>query len=81
MTLAAGLFLLGAPAMALTASGHIGWIVAICIVRGLGFAVTLVAGGALTASLIPPSAGVKGWRWLASCPECRRWQPCRWACG
>ncbi|MFI1170861.1 MFS transporter [Streptomyces melanogenes] len=51
--LAAGLFLLGAPALVLTASGTMAWIVAVCFVRGLGFALTLVAGGALTASLIP----------------------------
>ncbi|PKV89304.1 putative MFS family arabinose efflux permease [Streptomyces sp. TLI_146] len=51
--LAAGLFLLGAPALVLTASGTMAWIVAVCFLRGLGFALTLVAGGALTASLIP----------------------------
>jgi MFS family permease len=53
LTLAAGLILLGAPALALTVSAGIGMIVAVCVVRGLGFAVTVVAGGSLTASLIP----------------------------
>ncbi|MEV5534708.1 MFS transporter [Streptomyces prunicolor] len=53
LTLIAGLFLLGAPALVLTASGQAAWIVAVCFVRGLGFALTIVAGGALTASLIP----------------------------
>jgi predicted MFS family arabinose efflux permease len=53
LTLIAGLFLLGAPALVLTVSGHVAWIVAVCFVRGLGFALTIVAGGALTASLIP----------------------------
>jgi MFS family permease len=53
LTLMAGLFLLGAPALVLTVSGHVAWIVAVCFVRGLGFALTIVAGGALTASLIP----------------------------
>ncbi|MFF1478389.1 MFS transporter [Streptomyces sp. NPDC058301] len=52
-TLAAGLFLLGAPALVLTVSGSLAWIVTVCLLRGLGFALTLVAGGALTASLIP----------------------------
>ncbi|MFI6657227.1 MFS transporter [Streptomyces sp. NPDC050523] len=52
-TLMAGLFLLGAPAVVLTVSGDVAWIVAMCLVRGLGFALTIVAGGALTASLIP----------------------------
>ncbi|MFF4503954.1 MFS transporter [Streptomyces sp. NPDC001401] len=52
-TLMAGLFLLGAPALVLTVSGSAAWIVAVCLVRGLGFALTIVAGGALTASLIP----------------------------
>lgn len=37
----------------LTVSGDAVWIVAVCFVRGLGFALTIVAGGALTASLIP----------------------------
>nr|WSY51529.1 MFS transporter [Streptomyces sp. NBC_00886] len=53
LTLMAGLFLLGAPALVLTVSGQAAWIVAVCFVRGLGFALTIVAGGALTASLIP----------------------------
>jgi len=53
LTLMAGLLLLGAPALALTVSGSTAWVVAVCFVRGLGFALTIVAGGALTASLIP----------------------------
>ncbi|WP_262059043.1 MFS transporter [Streptomyces sp. STR69] len=52
-TLIAGLFLLGAPALVLTVSGQAAWIATVCFVRGLGFALTIVAGGALTASLIP----------------------------
>ncbi|MER7173842.1 MFS transporter, partial [Streptomyces mesophilus] len=59
-TLAAGLFLLGAPALLLPASGQIGWIVALCLVRGLGFALTLVAGSALTVPLIPPERRGEG---------------------
>ncbi|MEU6509486.1 MFS transporter [Streptomyces sp. NPDC046942] len=51
--LTAGLLLLGAPAAALPVSDGLGWTVAVCLVRGLGFALTLVAGGALTAALIP----------------------------
>ncbi|MGW1756296.1 MFS transporter [Streptomyces mirabilis] len=51
--LIAGLTLLGAPALVLTVSDGMAWIVTVCLVRGLGFALTLVAGGALTASLIP----------------------------
>ncbi|MFI1660792.1 MFS transporter [Streptomyces sp. NPDC020472] len=53
LVLGAGLLLLGAPAFALTASGGAAWITAVCLLRGLGFAFTVVAGGALTASLIP----------------------------
>jgi len=53
VTLMTGLFLLGAPAVLLTVSGSMAWVVAVCLVRGLGFALTIVAGGALTASLIP----------------------------
>lgn len=51
--LGGGLVLLGAPALVLGMSQSMGWIVAVCLVRGFGFAFTLVAGGALTASLIP----------------------------
>lgn len=53
MTLAAGLVLLGAPALALTAPASLAMVMAVCVVRGLGFAITVVAGGAITASLIP----------------------------
>src|SRR5215831_16775690 len=53
MALAAGLVLLGAPALALTGPASLALVTAVCIVRGLGFAITVVAGGAITASLIP----------------------------
>ncbi|CAM5290623.1 MFS transporter [Streptomyces aurantiogriseus] len=53
VVLGAGLLLLGAPALVLTLSQDMTWIVAVCLVRGLGFALTVVAGGALTVSLIP----------------------------
>ncbi|WP_328404805.1 MFS transporter [Streptomyces sp. NBC_00390] len=53
LVLATGLVLLGAPALVLTASENLVWIVVVCLVRGTGFALTVVAGGALTASLIP----------------------------
>jgi MFS family permease len=53
LVLAAGLILLGAPALALTWSHDVWGIVVVCLLRGLGFAFTVVAGGALTASLIP----------------------------
>jgi predicted MFS family arabinose efflux permease len=49
----AGLVLLGAPALALTVSAGMTVVTVVCLVRGLGFAITTVAGGALTASLIP----------------------------
>ncbi|MFE4518906.1 MFS transporter [Kitasatospora sp. NPDC056783] len=51
--LAAGLVLLGAPALVLVWTGSMAAVVAVCLLRGLGFAVALVAGGALTATLIP----------------------------
>lgn len=58
--LAAGLGLLGAPALMLTASRGLAVIVAVCLLRGLGFAFTVVAGGALTAALIPPERRGEG---------------------
>jgi predicted MFS family arabinose efflux permease len=55
--LAAGLAALGAPPLLLAAPSGIGAslavIMAVCAVRGVGFAVTCVAGYALTVSLIP----------------------------
>ncbi len=51
--LATGLFLLGAPALGLLASSSAACIVTICFLRGLGFALAVVAGGAMTAALIP----------------------------
>ena len=60
VALAAGLVLLGAPALVLTAGHGMVWITAVCLVRGLGFALTVVAGGALTASLIPASRRGEG---------------------
>jgi MFS family permease len=51
--LAAGLLLLGAPALALNASAGIAMIVVVCAVRGLGFAITVVVGGALVPALVP----------------------------
>lgn len=51
--LTAGLVLLGAPTLLLLASSDLGVVVAVNVVRGLGFGVTIVAGGALTATLLP----------------------------
>jgi MFS family permease len=56
--LAGGLVLLGAPALALMVSGSMAVIMAVCLVRGFGFGAAVVAGGALTASIIP--AGRRG---------------------
>jgi predicted MFS family arabinose efflux permease len=53
LSLAAGLVLLGAPALALLWPAPLAVVVAVSIVRGIGFAITTVAGGALTVSLIP----------------------------
>lgn len=51
--LAIGLVLLGAPTIVLTVSDSMWVIVAVSVVRGAGFAVAVVAGGAVTALLIP----------------------------
>jgi len=50
---AVGLLLLGAPSLALTASASMAAILAVCVVRGLGFAIAVVVGSALVASLVP----------------------------
>jgi predicted MFS family arabinose efflux permease len=53
LTLAAGLTLLGAPSLALAGPARLDTIMAVCVIRGLGFGITVVAGGSLTAALIP----------------------------
>ena len=53
VALAIGLLALGPPALVLPLSASLPLIVAVSAVRGAGFAVVTVAGGALTASLIP----------------------------
>jgi predicted MFS family arabinose efflux permease len=55
-----GLLLLGAPALALTASTGMGAIVAVCIVRGLGFGIAVVIGSALVGMLVPPERRGEG---------------------
>ncbi|HEY7861729.1 MAG TPA: MFS transporter [Gemmatimonadaceae bacterium] len=53
LVFAAGLFLLGAPALALPASASMLAILVVCMVRGVGFAIAVVVGGSLVASLVP----------------------------
>ena len=53
LSLTAGLLMLGAPALALLASSNPAVVIGVSMIRGAGFAVTTVAGGALTAALIP----------------------------
>jgi MFS family permease len=60
VVLGAGLVLLGAPALALTLSPTMGLIVTVCVVRGVGFALTATVGGALVASLLPPERRGEG---------------------
>jgi predicted MFS family arabinose efflux permease len=51
--LAIGLTLLGAPTVVLTVAHNAWAIIAVSMVRGAGFAISVVAGGAVTALLIP----------------------------
>jgi MFS family permease len=59
-TLAAGLVLLGAPALALSAAHTMPAILAICLVRGAGLAIIVVVGGSLVASFVPPERRGEG---------------------
>jgi MFS family permease len=59
-TLAAGLVLLGAPALALSAAHTMATILAICLVRGAGLAIIVVVGGSLVASFVPPGRRGEG---------------------
>jgi MFS family permease len=60
ITLAAGLALLGAPALALTVAHTMPAILAICLVRGAGLAIIVVVGGSLVASIVPPERRGEG---------------------
>lgn len=60
LLLGAGLALLGVPAMLLTTWRSQTWVLAICAVRGWGFAATVVAGGAMTVELIPAERRAEG---------------------
>src|SRR5262245_14089106 len=51
--LAAGLALIGAPALALPLSASLPLLLAVSLLRGLGLAVIFVVCGALSASLVP----------------------------
>jgi len=53
LVLAIGLLLLGAPALALPTSSSLAAILAVCLVRGLGFGITVVVGSAMVALLVP----------------------------
>lgn len=59
-SLALGLVLLGAPAFALVVTSALPVVLLVGLVRGVGFAITVVAGGALTANLIPPERRGEG---------------------
>ncbi|NUU06272.1 MFS transporter [Leifsonia sp. C5G2] len=58
--LAAGLVLLGAPTFLLLASTAVPALVGVGVLRGLGFALAIVAGGAVTAALVPPERRGEG---------------------
>lgn len=48
-----GLLLLGAPALVLPLAGDTVTVIGVCLVRGLGFAIAVVVGGAMAAALMP----------------------------
>lgn len=54
-----GLVLLGAPALALNACTSLVPLMALCVIRGLGFAIIVVGVGALAAETILPSVAVR----------------------
>ena len=53
LVLSVGLVLLGAPALVLTLSAGLVTILVVCLVRGIGLAILVVAGSALVATLVP----------------------------
>jgi MFS family permease len=58
--IACSLLLLGLPALALLADISLGTVLAVCLLRGAGFGVMMVAGGALAAELVPPQRRGEG---------------------
>jgi predicted MFS family arabinose efflux permease len=58
--LAAGMLLLGAPALVLAGASGLTIVMLACVVRGIGFAICCVSGAALTVSLIPPERRGEG---------------------
>jgi predicted MFS family arabinose efflux permease len=60
LVLAAGLLLLGAPAVVLAEPAGLTTILAVCVVRGIGLAILVVAGASLVASLVPPARRSEG---------------------
>jgi predicted MFS family arabinose efflux permease len=60
LVFAVGLFLLGAPALALPASASMFAILVVCLVRGVGFAISVVVGSSLVASFVPPERRGEG---------------------
>ncbi|HMA02211.1 MAG: MFS transporter [Gemmatimonas sp.] len=60
LTLATGLALLGAPALALIGAHTMPAILAISLVRGAGLAIIVVVGGSLVASIVPPERRGEG---------------------
>jgi MFS family permease len=59
-TLALGLGLLGAPLLILLIAPSLMVMTAVAVIRGIGFALAIVAGGALTAALIPAARRGEG---------------------
>lgn len=60
VVLAAGLVLLGAPALVLTLPAGLTTILAVCVVRGVGLAILVVAGASLVAILVPSGRRSEG---------------------
>ncbi len=58
--LAIGLVLLGAPALLLMASDQLAVAMAVCLVRGIGFGLTMVASGSLVVAVVPPERRGEG---------------------
>ena len=56
-------FVLGAPSLALVGSAGFPTILAVCLVRGVGLAVFVVAGGSLVATLLPAARRAEGLGW------------------
>ena len=81
-TLAAGLLFLGVPAFFYIPTESVEAILAVTLLRGVGFGIVTVVFVALIVKLVPPGrTGLRRWGCSASPSQCRTSSATLWGCG